>query len=202
MSDNALDQLSQIAPVVPIGIRGPQRADWQGRAELVADVVNAQDVLADLEEQYAHRAEQIATQYADVLDEHTFNVLDSYEAGTVIPYGPTSMIGNILGPAGATFAPSASSDVVTQIDQSPSQNVSVERLGELTDGTAILYGARSSDLEPSTAQQALLDNEILQRSAAARAGHLYPIGKTTIAGYGDALACLDQFEAALTTLRQ
>lgn len=27
-----------------------------------------------------------------------------------------------------------------------------------------------------------------------------PIGKTTIAGYGDALACLDQFVAALTAL--
>jgi iron complex transport system substrate-binding protein len=193
-----LDQLEAVAPVIVIGIEGPQRADWEGRAELVAEVTESEDALDGLEQRYADEVEAISTVNADTLAAETFVILDAFETGAVVPYGPDSMVGSVLGPTGIRFAPSATSELVQGVEESPDVSVSFEQLPELTDGSVVLHGALASTSEPTGPVQDLLDSPLFRASEAAETGQVYPIGKTVIAGYGDAFAALEQFEDALT----
>src|SRR5690606_17813749 len=46
--EKRIEQLRQIAPVIIIGIRGDDRANWQGRVHQIADAVNKLDEYAVL----------------------------------------------------------------------------------------------------------------------------------------------------------
>lgn len=204
--DQEIAKLEQIAPVIQIGIDGPKRSQWRERAELVAEVVQKEDEAKQLEKQYEDRAAEIKSTYGDVLADQTVNVLDSFDKSVISPYSSTSMVGNILVLAGGRFAPSGESERVKAGDGSSAgssreEPFSYEELAELTDGSVILHGSQvTQGNAPTPTQQAMLDSSLFKASKAAKAGHVYPIGKTTIAGYGDAFGTLDLFESALKQL--
>lgn len=204
--DQEIAQLEQIAPVIQIGIDGPKRSQWQQRAELVAEVVQKEDAAAELRLQYEERAAEIKSTHGDVLADQTVNVLDSFDKSVISPYSSTSMVGNILTLAGGRFAASGESERVKASDGSSAGSsnekpFSYEELADLTDGTVILHGSQVTEGNaPTPTQQAMLDSSLLKASKAGKAGHVYPIGKTTIAGYGDAFGTLELFESALEQL--
>src|SRR5699024_9403699 len=131
----------------------------------------------------------------------------SFEENSAYLWGSENMLGTILTPLG--FDWSADEDAMVEkygnADQEgnksgkaePEAQISLEVLDKsLSDADVIFV---DSDLrgDYDKLTEALLDSAVVKDLPAVKAGHVYPIGKATIAGYADAEYGLDLAEQAI-----
>lgn len=200
-SEDRIARLRQIAPVVIVGVTGPDRAKWQSRMRQIGDAVNALDKVDALEARFAERQQQIATDHVETIAKYPIGIVGAwaYDPSSVFLYTSASMTGSVLAPTGTVFAPSA--EAMANEDGSDVQ-MSLEMVGAaLGDAKVVFYNNESSGAD-SAAATALREAEIYRKLPAAEAGREFPIGQITIGGYGDAHATLDWYEKALVALGQ
>lgn len=196
--DDLLSQLEKIAPVYQFTLRGSDRANWQQRVEEVADVLNAEDKLTDLQKQFRQRQEDLADEYGKVAKQHTIAVIGAYEANTFYAWGKDNMVGTILKPLGFTWSPSLEKAVSSEDE--PERTVSLENLEKTVgDADVLLY---DTDLrgKPNEFIKNVQDSPLYEKLQAVEKDQVYPFGKTTIAGFTDADYALDQAEKVLSDL--
>lgn len=193
--EDALAKLRQIAPVIQIGIGGADRPQWQKRAAQIADAVGRQAEYEALEAAFAARQAEVKARFADVAAEHTVAAWATWADAVVYVFPSNSMIGNILLPAGAVFAQAPEA---LRTETGAETEVSNEAVGTyFSDADIVLYGT-NLDLTTNdftTAQRSMANYAALPAVAE---GHEFPIGKVTIAGFGDANATLDNYIAAMS----
>lgn len=202
-----IEQLEEIAPVYQFTLRGGERGDWKQRVGEVADAVNKADELDELDDEFEARQKELADQYSDVTEGTTIGVASSFEENSAYLWGSENMLGTILTPLG--FDWSADEDAMVEkygnADQEgnksgkaePEAQISLEVLDKsLSDADVIFV---DSDLrgDYDKLTEALLDSAVFKDLPAVKAGHVYPIGKATIAGYADAEYGLDMAEQAI-----
>jgi iron complex transport system substrate-binding protein len=195
--DDALTKLRQIAPVIQIGIGGADRPQWQKRAAQIADAVGRIPEYEALEAAFAARQAGIGAEYGAIAAANPIAAWATWSAGVINIFPSNSMIGNILVPAGAVFA-AASEELITETGAET--EISSESVGTyLGDASLVLYG---TNLDLTTNDFTATQRELANYRAvpAVAAGHEFPIGKVTIAGFGDANATLDNYVAAMEAL--
>src|SRR5699024_2747629 len=141
------------------------------------------------------RQKELADKYADVTEGTTIGVASSVEENSAYLWGSENMLGTILSPLG--FDWSADEDAMVgkygHADQEGSKAGTAEPEAEisldgpvksLSDADVIFV---DSDLRGGYDKltDALLDSAVFKDLPAVKAGHVYPIGKATIAGYAD-----------------
>lgn len=194
-SEDRIARLRQIAPVVQIGIRGPDRALWQSRAQQIADVTGLLDKWTELEATLATRQADIASRYGAVLADNPVVIFGAW-ADRINVFTSNTMTGRVIGPAGAIFAPAA--EALANADGTDVL-ISAETIGSaLGDAAIVLYNVTADGVSSPSADIRALP--VYQRVPAVAAGRQYPIGQITISGYGDAHHTLDLFEAALAAV--
>ena len=203
-----IEQLEEIAPVYQFTLRGGDRANWQQRVEEVADAVNRTDELDELDSEFQARQKKLGEKYSEVTEGTTIGVVSSFEENSAYLWGSENMLGTILSPLG--FDWSADEDAMVKkygkAEQGgnksgtvePEAQISLEVLDRsLSDADVIFV---NSDLrgDYDSLTKALMDSAVFKDLPAVKAGHVYPIGKATIAGYADADYGLDLAEKAIT----
>lgn len=134
-------------------------------------------------------------------------MVSSFEDNSAYLWGSENMLGGILSPLG--FDWSADEDAMVKkygkAEQGgnksgtvePEAQISMEVLDKsLSDADVIFV---NSDLrgEYDELTKTLIDSAVFKELPAAKAGHVYPIGKATIAGYSDAKYGLELAEKAI-----
>ncbi|SDR85422.1 iron complex transport system substrate-binding protein [Brevibacterium siliguriense] len=203
-----IEQLEEIAPVYQFTLRGGDRANWQQRVEEVADAVNRTDDLDELDSEFQARQKKLGEKYSEVTEGTTIGVVSSFEENSAYLWGSENMLGTILSPLG--FDWSADEDAMVKkygkAEQGgnksgtvePEAQISLEVLDRSLSDADIIFV--NSDLrgDYDSLTKALLDSAVFKDLPAVKAGHVYPIGKATIAGYADADYGLDLAEKAIT----
>lgn len=189
-----VDQLSKIAPVYRFMLRGKDRANWQFRVEEISKVVGQEKKFDSLKTAFEKRQKDIASKYKSQLDGKTLSIVDSYDNGQLYAWGSDSMLGSILTPLGLKWNP-ALVDVAKSNGEAEA-NVGAERLGDLLKGSDMVFYVTDLKDQPSGLVQSQMNSDLYKNSDAVKAGHAYPLGKATIAGFGDANFTLDMIEAA------
>lgn len=192
-------RLRQIAPVIQIGVSGPDRSQWQSRARQIADAVNRLADWEALDAAFVTRQQEIATTYAQAIAAHPVAIIGAwgYDAGNVRLFPANTMVGNVLSPTGTIFA--ASAEAVANDDGSDVVFGTEEIGGTLADAEVIFYNVQA-DGSDNPAATDLLASQIYRTATGAVAGREFPIGQITIGGYGDANATLDFYVRALEAL--
>lgn len=195
--EKRIEQLRQIAPVIIIGIRGDDRANWQGRVRQIADAVNKLDEYEVLEAELEARQAAIKAEYAEVLAAERFAAIAVWTPGEPVLFTSNSMSGKILSGAGALYSENSEA---LKIDNGADVNLSDETLGDaVSDASALLYNV-NIDGTDNAATTEFKQSPVFTSIPAVAAGNAYPLGKATIAGFGDANAILDFFEKTLAAL--
>lgn len=203
-----IEQLEEIAPVYQFTLRGGDRANWQQRVEEVADAVNRVDELDELDREFQARQKKLGEKYSEVTEGTTIAAVSSFEENSAYLWGSENMLGTILSPLG--FEWSADEDAMVKkygkAEQGgnksgtvePEAQISLEVLDRSLSDADIIFV--NSDLrgDYDSLTKALMDSAVFKDLPAVRAGHVYPIGKATIAGYADADYGLDLAEKAIT----
>ncbi|ALC04997.1 iron-siderophore ABC transporter, substrate-binding protein [Corynebacterium deserti GIMN1.010] len=193
-------EIRKIAPAYVYTHSGADRADWQGRIEEISEALNLHDKFVALDDAVVARQEEIATEYADILADNTFAVINAYSPQEVGLNGSESMLGNLLTNAGVQW--SAAEDHIVGGNEGAELTVSPEEVTRaVSDATVLLY---ASDLraEPNEETASFMTTEVYTNLPAVVDGKDFPIGKLTIAGFTDAMYSLDQLEEILIGLRE
>ncbi|WP_209369944.1 ABC transporter substrate-binding protein [Brevibacterium renqingii] len=207
-----VEQLEEIAPVYQFTLRGGDRANWQQRVKEVADAVNRTDELDERDSGFHARQKKLAEKYAEVTEGTTIGVVSSFEENSAYLWGSENMLGTVLSPLG--FDWSADEDAMVKkygkADQGgnksdtvePEAQISLEVLDKSLSDADIIFV--NSDLrgDYDKLTKALLDSAVFKELPAVKEGHVYPIGKATIAGYADAEYGLDLAEKAITEYQE
>jgi iron complex transport system substrate-binding protein len=151
----------------------------------VADALNRAAEFDEVKVAWEKEIEDAATQYADVTDGVVVGVISSFTENNVYAWGEENMTGTFLMPLGFTW--------------SEQENASVEGEEEAEKDMSPDILFYDSDLHetPSAYTEALRDSSLYQELPAVQAGHDYPIGKVTIAGFSDARVGLGLVTKAL-----
>lgn len=197
--EQRIERLRQIAPVVLIGISGADRAQWQKRVHQIADAVGALEAYEARETELTARQAGIAAKYSDVAKDNPIAVWAVWQFGSPSIHTANSMTGRILTPAGAIYA--GASEALASTDGTE-VGISNEDIGAVLGDAGIVFYSANLDLStiPDTEETRGLVN--YQALPAVAEGREFPLGKLTIAGYGDAHAILDNYVAALSALGQ
>ncbi|HEU5127695.1 MAG TPA: ABC transporter substrate-binding protein [Glycomyces sp.] len=197
--DDVLEQLRTITSVYTFTLRGGDRAEWMQRTEEIADALNRTGMVAELDEAFAARQSAIAEEYADVIAGRSVAVIGAYEENNFYAWGQDNMTGTVLLPLGFTW--SAQENAIVEGQDEPEATVSNEKLATAVGDADVLF--IDSDLrgEVNAFMAALQETPLYRELPAVRAGHAYPAGKNTIAGYTDAHYTLDMVELALQDMR-
>ncbi|WP_210603993.1 ABC transporter substrate-binding protein [Brevibacterium oceani] len=202
-----IEQLQEIAPVYQFTLRGGDRAQWKQRVNEVADAVNQTDELEQLDSEFEAEQQRLADEYADATKGTTIGVVSSFEDNSAYLWGSENMLGTILSPLG--FDWSADEDKMVEkygeVAQGgnksgkvePEAQISMEVLDKSLNDADIIFV--NSDLRGDYDEltKALMDSAVFKELPAVKAGHVYPVGKATIAGYADAKYGLELTEKAI-----
>ncbi len=195
--EKRIEQLRQIAPVVIIGIRGDDRANWQGRVRQIADAVNRLDAYEAQEASLEARQAAIRAQYADILAAERFAAIAVWTPGEPVLFTSNSMTGKILSGAGAIYSDGSEA---LKLDNGADVDLSDETIGDaVADASVVLYNV-NIDGSDNAATTEFKQSPVFTSMPAVAAGKAYPLGKATIAGFGDANSILDFFEKTLASL--
>src|SRR5690606_9934674 len=135
--EKRIEQLRQIAPVVIIGIRGDDRANWQGRVRQIADAVNRLDAYEAQEASLEARQAAIRAQYADILAAERFAAIAVWTPGEPVLFTSNSMTGKILSGAGAIYSDGSEA---LKLDNGADVDLSDETIGDaVADASVVLY---------------------------------------------------------------
>lgn len=195
VEDDVLAQLRRVAPVFQFTLRGGKRADWQQRVREVADALNRETQLEELTTAWEGELGAAAANYADVTAGLVVGVIASYEEGNFYAWGEDNMQGTILMPLGITWSPMENAAVAAE--KEPEATISNERLLEVVGDAQVLFYDTNLKDEPSATMVAVQQTSLYQQLPAVLAGHAYPFGKNTIAGFSDARAVLLKVSAGL-----
>lgn len=202
-----IEQLEEIAPVYQFTLRGGDRANWKQRVQEVADAVNQTDELGQLDSEFEAEQKRLADEYGDTAEGTTIGVVSSFEDNSAYLWGSANMLGTILSPVG--FDWSADEDKMVEKygevaqggnksgEVEPEAQISLEVLDvSLSDADIIFV---NSDLRGDYDEltTTLMDSAVFKELPAVKAGHVYPVGKATIAGYADAKYGLELAEKAI-----
>lgn len=202
-----IEQLQEIAPVYQFTLRGGDRGKWKQRVEEVAEAINRSDELEALDSEFEAEQKRIADEYADVTKGTTIGAASSFEDNSAFLWGSENMLGTILSPLGFDW----SADEDTMVEKygeaaqggnksgkvEPEAQISMEVLDKSLSDADIIFV--NSDLRGDYDEltTTLTESAVFKELPAAEAGHVYPIGKATIAGYSDAEYGLKMAEEAL-----
>jgi iron complex transport system substrate-binding protein len=190
-SQDRIERLSEIAPVVVVGLR----VGWQEKAREAAEIVNALDRWEALEAEYAARQAQIAADYADILTENTIGVIGVWNFDIPTVWPSNTGLGSILQPAGAVYGSAIEAlptEGVTEV------TISLEDISAvLGDVDILFYNSYIDGSLINEDNQRLRDHEIFQRLPAVAEGRVFPIGMITVGSFATAHNTLDHYVAAL-----
>lgn len=189
-------RLRQIAPVVLVGVSGPDRANWQNRARQIADATGTLDRWEDLEDTLAARQAEIAERHGDFLADNPIAIWSSWDAVAPAIYASQSTAGAVLLPAGAVFADGV--EALPYDGREP--QISLEDIGTVLGDAQIVFYATDHRGVPVEAVEEIRALEVYRRVPAVAEGKEFPAGTVAIAGYTNAFYLLDTFEAALDEL--
>lgn len=197
--DDVLEQLRTITSVYTFTLRGGDRAEWTQRTEEIADALNRTGMVAELDEAFAARQSAIAEEYADVIAGRSVAVIGAYEENNFYAWGQDNMTGTVLLPLGFTW--SAQENAIVEGQDEPEATVSNEKLATAVGDADVLFVDSDLRGEVNAFMAALQQTPLYRELPAVQAGHAYPAGKNTIAGYTDAHYTLDMVELALQDMR-
>lgn len=200
VEEDVLTQLRQIGvPLFVFTLRGGQRAKWETRVEEVAWALNLPDGPADLKKAFDERVQKIADEHGELAKSKTVGVISAFEENNFYVWGSANMPGTLLLPVG--FKYSELSDKAVEGEKEPEATISNERLVEVYGDCDVIF--LNTDLQEAVTPllQAVMDSPLWQQLPAVKAGNVFPFGKATIAGYGDANYSLDRIEDALKKMK-
>lgn len=197
--EDVLAQLRDVAPVYVFTLRGGDRADWQQRVEEVADALNRTDRVAELRGDLEGRQEDLAREYADVIDGTVVGVVAAYEENNFYAWGQDNMTGTLLMPLGFTW--SAQENAAVAGEPEAEATVSTERLTSTLGDADVLFVDTNLRNEVNPFMQSVQATSLYQQLPAVQNDRAFPLGKATVAGYTDANYTLDQVESALRRMR-
>lgn len=187
--------MEEIAPVLVFAPEDP--AEWASMAERIADAVGKTDVYEAQKAAYEARAEEIATEYADVLESVTFaGAGTTTDSETWRRNFALGYMTNALVPAGARIPGEPSSG-----EEAGFEDLSFERLVDLNEVDAILIDG-GTDGQPSATAQVLIDQAIWATLEPVQAGMAFPLAWSTPRDYPTAMHTLDAFEGILEQIRE
>jgi iron complex transport system substrate-binding protein len=193
--EDVLAQVKEIAPVYQFTLRGGKRKDWQNRVTEVADALNRAAEFDEVKVAWEKEIEDAATQYADVTDGVVVGVISSFTENNVYAWGEENMTGTFLMPLGFTWSEQENASV--EGEEEAEKDMSQELIGDVVGDADILFYDSDLHETPSAYTEALRDSSLYQELPAVQAGHDYPIGKVTIAGFSDARVGLGLVTKAL-----
>lgn len=194
LKDDVLTQLRAIAPVYVFSLRARpgEQADFADKEAAFADLLGRRAELDQRAEAFRARREQIARTYAAQIRATTVAAVSAYRDNTFTAWGTNSSVGRLLTSLGFRYSAQADAS-----PGSPEAELSFEKVGGAVGDANLLF--LDSDLrgKPSAFTAALQQTALYQQLPAVRAGQSHVIGKTLVAGYGDAFYSLDRIEDAL-----
>lgn len=197
--DDVRQQLQQIAPVYAFLLRGGQRKDWEGRVKGVSEALGREDEYTALAADWKQELDDAATAYADVAQGLVVGVVASYEEGNMYAWGEGNMQGTLLLPLGVTW--SAQENAAVEGEKEPEKTVSNERVLDVVGDAQLVFYDSTLSGSTTAFTTALRESPLYRQLPAVAAGHEYPFGKNTIAGYSDARASLAKITAAFDAYR-
>ena len=192
LDDPMRAEIEKIAPIITFDARDGEA--WRTRAVELAELLDREDELQPLIEEYDTRRDAIAEQYPDVLEDSAVAVFgpEPDEWGT---YAATHFSTPILKDLGATFR-EQQDDEITE-DGFP-QWFSYEELGRVSNADYILMRAGVTDEQMQTLEQ----NTIWQNLPAVQNDLVFDyIDRSPTGSYGWALGNLDDLDALLTEVQ-
>ncbi|HVW46667.1 MAG TPA: ABC transporter substrate-binding protein [Solirubrobacterales bacterium] len=199
---NYYERLGRIAPTV----MAPS-TEWREAAHTIAAAVGAFEKLAALQKELTRRSAKIRNGFAGQLDAYRWDLVQGGgEGGEYLLYGPESGPGGVLTDAGVKLA-KGSASVTNGEDASYSavgvtgglEGVTNDSEVGVLDGAGVIGYYATFEGGPKN-EQILFAQPEYQALAAVRAGRTVPLADFLPAGYGDALALLDELEAGLRGL--
>jgi iron complex transport system substrate-binding protein len=188
---SAYRQLSQIAPTVIVPVNGT----WEQTAEATAAAIGNVAGLDALKSTLAQRQAALKKGYAAVLADYRWDLIQGgFDHGDFWLYGAGSDIGQIVTAAGVQLATASAT-----VKGANSLSLSYEQISRLSDADVIGFYSDYDD-KPNNLGPQLFAQAGFTSLAAATADRLVPIPDFLPAGYGDALAVLDEVEAGLKKL--
>ncbi|MFC8178210.1 ABC transporter substrate-binding protein [Rhodococcus sp. NPDC057297] len=130
------DQLSAVAPVLPVGSNGTG-ITWQQDVEAVGEALNMQDRAAEIVDEYDARVEQIKTDHADAIANTEVLPITTSD-GSGISIGRERVSAAALIDIGANFS-SAWDRATPELDLGP------ENLSEISDAQALVAAITSEE---------------------------------------------------------
>ncbi len=194
VDERVLDSLRQITTVLVVDIAGAGRADWQGKTQLLAEVLGKETDFEALVTSYQDHAASIARTHAEVLSQETFSVVGTWSFGEVIVYSADSNFGNVSALAGAQLvAPLGTPEDGEHL-------ISLEEVGDHLSGSIVLH---ASDYlgEPNPELTETMESPVFTQLPTVKDGRVFPGGKATLGGFQDARLALDSLDAALSALQ-
>ncbi|GAA1858103.1 ABC transporter substrate-binding protein [Brevibacterium marinum] len=193
---DTIEQMEEIAPVYQFTLRGGDRADWQQRVEEVADAVNQSGELEKLDADFEAEQKKIAAEHGDALEGAKLGVVSSFEDNSAYLWGSENMVGSLFRPLGFDWSDDEDAAIGEYADaaqggntsgiKEPEAQISMEVLDESLSDADIIFVTSDMRGEYDALTEKLLDSAVFEELPAVRAGHVYPHGKATIAGYSDA----------------
>jgi len=198
LEDDVTAQLEALAPVYTFTLRGGDRAKWWQRTEEVADAINRTDQVDELAAEFEARQDEIAEEYADVIEGTTIGVIAAYEENNSYAWGEANMTGTLLMPLGFTWSEQENQAVASEPE--PEATISHERIASTVGDADVLFIDSNLRGEVNVFMESLQQTPLYQDLPAVKADRAYTIGKATVAGYTDAHYTLDRVEKALQDL--
>lgn len=198
IKDDVLEQLGKIAPVYRFTLRGGSRANWQQRVQEMATLTNRQAEFDAAKKAYETRQQTIKTTYADKIKDKKVAVVASFEKNNFYAWGEKNMTGSIIAPLG--FQWSAQENAAVAGQKEPEATLSMEKLPDTVGDADIIFHDSTERAQTRPLFQAVMETDLWKNLPAVKAGHYYPVGKTTVAGFAEANYVLDRVEDALKKL--
>lgn len=198
--DDVLSQLQKIAPVYRFTLRGGERKNWQKRVEEIADALNRKSEFDALKTAWEKELKDAAAKYADVTKGLSVGVFGCYEEGNFYAWGEDNMQGTILTPLGFTW--SAKEEAAVKGEKEPEKSISNEKVLDTLGDAKILFFDSNLKGQASPTMEAFQKTPLYKQLPAVTAGHAYPFGKNTVAGFSDARYSLEQVTKALDAFKK
>lgn len=202
-----IQQLEEIAPVYQFTLRGGDRANWQQRVEEVAEAINQTDELKELDADFQAEQKEIAEEYGDVTRGTKLGVVSSYEDNSAYLWGSENMVGTLFTPLGLDWSADEDATIKKYAKASqggnksgikePEAQVSMEVLDKSLSDADIIFVTSNMRGEYDELTKTMMDSAVFKDLPAVKAGHVYPHGKATIAGYSDAKYGVEMAEKAI-----
>lgn len=202
-----IEQLEEIAPVYQFTLRGGDRANWAQRVQEVADAVNQTEKLEELDADFEAEQKRIAEKYAETTNGAKLGVVSTFEDNSAYLWGSENMVGSLFTPLGFDWSTDEDASIEKYAEKSqggnksgvkePEAQISMELLDKSLSDADIIFVTSDMRGDYDELTKTMMDSAVFQDLPAVKAGHVYPHGKATIAGYSDAEYGVEMAEKAI-----